>query len=224
MNNRVVVITGATGVLGKLTAHHFAAQGDSLALLSNDRGQLESLASELNLPSDRILIQVVDLLDAGVTRQAADVVLEKYKHVDVLIHLVGGWTGGKTITEAGAEDLTFMLNQHAWTTFHLFQAFTPGLASSREGRVLAITSPVTLNPAPKLGMFSAAKAAQENLVLTLAEELRETGVTANVIQVKSIDVKHSGKGTTPEEIVSAIHFLCSREAGKITGARIPLYR
>ncbi len=224
MTDRMVVITGATGVLGKLTAHTFAAQGDSLALLSTDQAQLESLARELNLSSDRILTRAVDLLDPGALQAAARVIVDKFDHVDVLIHLVGGWTGGKTITEAGADELSFMLNQHVWTTFNLFQSFTPHLVNSKHGRVIAVTSPVTINPAPKLGMYSAAKAAQENLVLTLAEELRETGVTANVIQVRAIDVKKTGKGTTPEEIVAAMTFLCGSGAGKISGARIPVYR
>ena len=224
MTDRVVVITGATGVLGMLTAQTFAAQGDALALLSIDQAQLDSLARGLNLPSDRILTLAVDLLDAQALQASAKAIIEKFDRVDVLIHLVGGWTGGKTLTEAGADELTSMLNQHVWTTFNLFQAFTPYLVNSKHGRVIAVSSPVTINPTAKLGIYAAAKSAQENLVLTLAEELRETSVTANVIQVKSIDVKRTGKGTTPEEIVSAIIFLCGSGAEKISGTRIPVYR
>ena len=85
-------------------------------------------------------------------------------------------------------------------------------------------SPSTVsNPPPKRGVYTAAKAAQENLVLTLAAELKDRGVTANIIQVYAIDVDNSGKGTTPDEIVAAILYLFSDEASKITGARIPLY-
>ena len=60
-------------------------------------------------------------------------------------------------------------------------------------------------------------------MLTLAQEFKESGLTANVIHVKSIDVKNEGKGTTPAEIVSAMQYLFSEEANKVTGARIPLY-
>ena len=74
-----------------------------------------------------------------------------------------------------------------------------------------------------MGAYAAAKSAQETLVLTLAEELREQGVTANIIQVKAIDVKGTGKGTSPQEIVAAMTYLCSDEAAKVTGARIPVY-
>jgi hypothetical protein len=46
---------------------------------------------------------------------------------------------------------------------------------------------------------------------------------ANIIQVRAIDVENKGIGTTPDEIVSAMTYLFSEEASKISGARIPLY-
>ena len=55
MKNRVIVITGATGVLGQLAAHTFAEGGASLALLSNDQDKLDTLARDLNLSDDHIL-------------------------------------------------------------------------------------------------------------------------------------------------------------------------
>ena len=58
---------------------------------------------------------------------------------------------------------------------------------------------------------------------TLAQELKENNVTANIIQVKAIDVENKGTGTTPDEIVSAIQYLSSEQAGKVNGAKIPLY-
>ncbi len=62
-------------------------------------------------------------------------------------------------------------------------------------------------------------------MLTLAAELKESSVTANIIQVRAIDVDGTRKGTgaSPHEIVAAMLYLFSDEAGKITGARIPLY-
>jgi NAD(P)-dependent dehydrogenase (short-subunit alcohol dehydrogenase family) len=72
-------------------------------------------------------------------------------------------------------------------------------------------------------VYTAAKAAQENLVLSLAAELKESNVTANIIQVRAIDTKREDKGATPEEIVAAMLYLFSEDAAKINGARIPLY-
>lgn len=220
MTDRVIVITGATGALGKLAAQTFASRGDSLALLSRNQAELDSLARDLNLPSDRILTRTVDLLDSQSLRDSSKAVEAKFGRVDVLIHLIGGWTGGKTIVETSVDDFSSMLNQHAWTTFHLFQAFIPHIAPN--GRVIIVSSPLANNPTAKMGAYAAAKSAQETLTLTLAEELREQGATANIVQVKSIDVKGTGKGTPPSEIVAKMEYLCSEEAANVTGTRIAL--
>jgi NAD(P)-dependent dehydrogenase (short-subunit alcohol dehydrogenase family) len=90
---------------------------------------------------------------------------------------------------------------------------------------MVVSASTVPNPPARRGIYTAAKAAQENLVLSLAAELGENGVTANIIQVRAIDVDASptGKGTTPEEIVAAMLYLFSDEAAKVNGARIPLY-
>jgi NAD(P)-dependent dehydrogenase (short-subunit alcohol dehydrogenase family) len=87
-----------------------------------------------------------------------------------------------------------------------------------------IVSSSTVPDAPaERGIYTATKAAQENLVLTIGAELKESGVTANIIQVKAIDVEGKGTGTTPNEIVAAMLYLFSDEAAKVNKARIPLY-
>jgi 3-oxoacyl-[acyl-carrier protein] reductase len=223
MDNKVVVITGATGALGSKAAHAFAARGHSLVLLDNDQTKLDALTRDLNLSAERILASVVDLRNGEAVRATADAVSARFGGIHALIHLVGGWVGGKPIAEAAVQDLDFMLAQHVWTTFHLFQAFTPQFLKKKWGRVLVVSASTVPNPPGNAGSYTAAKAAQENLVLTLAAELKDKGVTANIIQVRAIDVNNSGKGTTPEEIVAAMLYLFSEEASKITGARIPVY-
>ena len=218
-----ILITGATGALGAKTAHTFAASGHSLVLLDNDQTKLDALTRDLDLSADRILASVVDLRNGEAVRSAAGAVSAKFGAVHGLVHLVGGWVGGKTLMEAGADELESMLGQHVWTTFHLFQSFTPLLVKSRSGRVIVVSASTVPNPPGKTGVYTAAKAAQENLVLTLAAELKEQGVTANIIQVRAIDVGNTGKGTTPSEIVAAMQYLVSEEAAKVSGARIPLY-
>ena len=226
MNNslsKTIVITGATGVLGNKTAQAFAAGGHALALLAHDQDKLDSLVRDLNLSDERLFTFVVDLRNEQAVRDSAEAVSAKFGSVHALIHLVGGWTGGKTLPETSAEDLSAMLGQHVWTTYNLFHAFSPKLAESKWGRVITISPSTVSNPPAKRGVYNATKAAQENLVMTLAAELKESGVTANIIQVRAIDVENKGTGTTPDEIVAAMLYLFSEEAGKISGARIPLY-
>jgi len=223
--DKIIVITGATGALGNKTVHEFAECGYSLALLDYDQAKLDALVEELNLPEDRLFATVVDLRDGDMVQDAAEAVSKKFgvEAIHGLIHLVGGWTGGKTIADTPVSDLDGMLGQHVWTTFHLFRAFSPKLAASKWGRVITISPSTVANPPAERGVYNATKAAQENLVMTLAQELKDSGVTANIIQVHSIDVMNEGNGTTPAAIVATMQYLFSDQASKVNGAKIPLY-
>lgn len=223
MDNRVIVITGATGALGSKTAHTFAARGHALILLDNDQAKLDSLTRDLNLSAERLFAALVDLRNGDAVRATAEAVAARFGGIHALIHLVGGWVGGKTLVDSNPADLDFMLGQHVWTTFHLFQSFTPQLVKNQWGRVIVVSASTVPNPPGNTGIYTAAKAAQENLVLTLSAELKDKGVTANIVQVRAIDTTGSGKGTTPEEIVAAMMYLFSDEASRISGARIPVY-
>jgi NAD(P)-dependent dehydrogenase (short-subunit alcohol dehydrogenase family) len=220
---KTILITGATGGLGRRTAQAFAARENSLVLLDHNQDKLDALTRDLNLPAERLIASAVDLRDREAVRATAEAAAARFGGIHVLIHLVGGWVGGKTLVEAVARDLDFMLGQHVWTTFHLFQAFVPQLIKNEWGRVIIVSASTVPNPPGQTGIYTAAKAAQENLILTLAAELKGQGVTANIIQVRAIDVAAKGTGTTPDEIVAAMMYLFSEEASKVNGARIPLY-
>jgi NAD(P)-dependent dehydrogenase (short-subunit alcohol dehydrogenase family) len=125
-----------------------------------------------------------------------------------------------------------MLDQHVWTTWYLLQAFVPHLAASGRGRVIVVSTPMASRPAAKTGAYAAAKAAEEALILTLAQETKDQGVTANILQVRAIDIEHkrekepspaNAAWATPEEIAAAMLYLCSDEAGVVNGARLPLF-
>jgi len=224
MNERVFVITGSTGVTGKAAAREFAEYGASLVLLGTDSSKLDALVRDLNLPAARVLALTADLRKSDAVHSAAEAVIEKFGRVDGVVHLVGGWVGGRLISETPQDDFESMLDQHAWTTFHLFREFAPLLAKNKWGRVIVVSSPTATTPQGKASAYTAAKAAQENLVLNLAAELKEANVTANIIQVRSIDADERGKGTTPDEIVASMLYLCSDAASKVNGMRIPLFR
>lgn len=220
--HRVVVISGAAGATGWQAAKAFAQRGASLALLSRNQDKLDALARDLALPPQRILTRSVDLLDEAALRDSAEAVVAQFGRVHALIHLVGGWTGGATLAESNPGDLKSMLDQHVWTTYHLARAFVPVMQTEGWGRFIVVSSPFATAPAAKMGPYAIGKAAQETLALTLADEFKGTNLTANIIQVKAIDAQGQGKGTSPAEIVSAMLYLCSDEAGKINGARIPM--
>jgi NAD(P)-dependent dehydrogenase (short-subunit alcohol dehydrogenase family) len=226
MEGRAVVITGATGGLGRAAARAFAERGASLVVVGTSQERLDAVVAELGLPAARALAHRADLRDAAAAPALADATMARFGRLDVLLHLVGGWTGGKELVEAETADLAGMLDQHVWTTWHLLRAFLPRLIAGGWGRVVVVSAPVATQPAAKSGPYAAAKAAEEALVLTAAQESKGRGVTTNVVVVRSIDEEHARKpgssAATPEEIVAVMLYLCSEEGGMVTGARLPL--
>lgn len=231
-SNRVVVITGASGGLGRVVAEQFANRGAKVVLAGKNAERLETLGRSLGIPQDQWMSVVVDLTNEGAVNELLTKVLIKFGKVDILIHLVGGWIGGKPLGDVGIEDVSEMINQHIFSTFFVSQALMPTLIKNNWGRIIVISSPSAGIPPANNLPYSVAKAGQEALILTLSEELRGSGVTANIVRVKTIDVKHekelspSSKNavwTTPEEITDMILYLCSESAGMVNGARIPLY-
>jgi NAD(P)-dependent dehydrogenase (short-subunit alcohol dehydrogenase family) len=232
LENRTAVITGASGGLGSALARDLGAAGVNLALLERDPAKLAALVESLGLADARVLTQTVDLLDGAAARSAADAVLARYGRIDILLHVVGGWTGGKLLVDTAVDDLQSMLNQHVWTSFNVLQAFVPHLIKNGWGRIVMITAPAATRPSSKGSAYATGKAGQEALMLALSQELKGTGVTANLLQVRQIDGKRE-KATapraenswwsTPEELSAAVQYLLSDAAGSVNGATIPMH-
>jgi NAD(P)-dependent dehydrogenase (short-subunit alcohol dehydrogenase family) len=230
--DRVAIVTGATGALGRLVTGDLAGAGMRVGIVGSRIDRLEALAADLALPADRWLGHAANLSDPEAAQAAVDAVIARFGRVDILIHLVGGWAGGATIAELAPGDIATMLDQHLWTTFNVTRALVPHLVAGGWGRVVAISTPVAVTPTAKMAPYAIGKAAQEALLLTLAREVAGTGVTVNLLQVRKIDTEHArerdpspshASWTAPEEIVSAIRYLCTNEAGIVSGARIPLH-
>jgi NAD(P)-dependent dehydrogenase (short-subunit alcohol dehydrogenase family) len=230
--DRVVLITGATGGLGRVATARFAAEGARLALAGTDRGRLQALAAEIGLKPDRWTAAVGDLRDADDALRVVAEAAKRLGPVDVVLHCVGGWTGGKTVVELDPGELRSMLEQHLWTTLNVARAVVPSMTERGWGRIVGVSSPFASTPGARMSAYGVAKAGEEVLLGSLAREVGASGVTANVLVVRKIDVEHARETepsdknrswTTPEEIANAMVFLSSDESAAINGARIPLY-
>ena len=232
IENRIAVITGATGGLGRIVAKKFADQGMLLVLISTNGEKLQQLVGELNVEEDHILGLIADLSLSAAGNEITEKILARFGRIDILLHLVGGWDGGKPVVEVEREQVESMLQQHLWTTYHLAQSIIPVMTSNHWGRILVISSPVASSPGANLAPYVIGKAAQEALMLAIAQEVKGSRVTANIILVKTIDTRHereqrpdekNASWTTPEEIAATLLHLCINESSVINGARIPLY-
>ena len=221
MDDRVVVVTGATGDLGQAVARRFADLGARLALLARDEESCIGLAMSLPGATKRHRGIPVDLSDAVSAAAAADTVRERMGPASALLHLVGGYAGGTPFVDGDDEEFRHLLDLNLWSTVHALRAFLPDIAAAEHGRVVTVSTFVAGAPTAKHAAYAASKAAVEALTISVARDLAGTTATANVVVLRSIG---SEKPTDqrPEEIAAAMAFLCSREAGTINGQRIPL--
>jgi NAD(P)-dependent dehydrogenase (short-subunit alcohol dehydrogenase family) len=228
----VVLITGATGDLGRIASARFAAAGARLALAGTDAGRLAEAGVALGIAGERWVGAVGDLRSPDGAAAVMGAAIERFGRVDVLLHLVGGWTGGTQLVDVDPTVLRGMLDQHLWTTFHIARAVVPGMVERGWGRIVAISSPFAGTPGAGMSAYGVAKAAEEVLLGSLAREVAASGVTVNVLVVRTIDADHkrerepgpkNASSTTPEEIADVLVFLASDGAASVNGARIPLF-
>ena len=221
MGDRVVVITGATGKLGPVVAQRFAADGARLALLARDEESCIGVAMSLPGGPRRHLGVPVDLSDEASAIASADTVRERLGPASVLLHLVGGYAGGTPFADTTDDEWRDQIELNLWSTIHAVRAFLPDIASSKDGRIVTMSTFVAAAPTPKHAAYAATKAAVEALTISVARDLAGTSATANVVAIRAIG-GDKPTDTRPEEIAAAMAWLCTHEAGAVNGQRIPL--
>jgi NAD(P)-dependent dehydrogenase (short-subunit alcohol dehydrogenase family) len=232
LKGKVAVISGANGALGRITTKSFAEAGAKLVLLGRSSKNLDKMAAHFGINPADVLSIALDLGNIKETQKAASLAIDKFDRLDIFINLVGGWAGGKAVHETDIDEIDAMIHQHIRTSYSMVKAFLPPMLKNSWGRLLAVSSPHASQPPGHNSPFAIGKAGLEALMLSLAEELKASGVTSNLVLVETIDVKHerinnpsekNSSWSTPEEISATLLHLCTEEANNINGARIPLY-
>ena len=118
IQNKITVIAGVTGGLGRVVAREFAAQGAKLVLLGTNADRLTQLADELKLDPESYLTVAADLTQSGSAQKVFEAALAKFRRVDILFNFIGGWIAGKPVPEVPPEEVENMLAQHFWTSFN----------------------------------------------------------------------------------------------------------
>jgi NAD(P)-dependent dehydrogenase (short-subunit alcohol dehydrogenase family) len=191
MDGRTVVVTGATGGIGRATALGLAAMGAHLAITGRDRARTEDAAREIRTAGGaRVDVFVADLSSQTEMRRLADEVLQRLPRIDVLVNNVGGYWNTRHVTADGLEH-TFALNHLA--PFLLTNLLLERLKDSGPARVVTVSSNAQalgrIDFADLQGQrsYSGARAYNQsklaNVMFTyeLARRLGGTSVTANAL-------------------------------------------
>jgi NAD(P)-dependent dehydrogenase (short-subunit alcohol dehydrogenase family) len=224
LDGRVVAVAGAGGSLGPHVVARLKDAGATVAVTDRDEEKIAALGADD--------AQVVDLLDEGAARAWADGLTTRFGHVDGLAHLVGGWRGGTPIGEAPLEDWDLLHDLLIRTVQHTSRAFLPHLVASGRGRFVLVSSAQAQKPSSTNAAYGAAKAAAEAWTLALADELTESGGTANILVVNAI-VTPEMRAANPDkayktftdasDMADAIAFLVSDTAARMNGQRLALH-
>jgi NAD(P)-dependent dehydrogenase (short-subunit alcohol dehydrogenase family) len=231
LDGKVVAIAGAGGSLGPIVSALLAESGARLALAERTPDLARSCAAELDVGEDRCDTFAVDLLDPDATRGWAEHAAAKFGGIDALVHLVGGWRGGKPIAEAPVEDDEFLHALLVRSVQTASRAFLPYLVE-RAGRFVIVSSAQAQRPTSTNAAYASAKAAAEAWTLALADELAESGGTANIVVVNAI-VTPQMRAENPDkpyktftdasQIAEGIAFLLGDGGSKMNGQRLSLH-
>ncbi len=221
LSNKVVVVTGANGQLGRAVVAGIVQQGGKVALLDLATGET---------PPGGMSWQV-DLTSLAGMRDVLDAVSRHFGHIDGLVNVAGGF---RWQTFAASEDLAeweHMFRTNLMTCATACKAVLDHLQRNGGGRIVNIGAGAANKAASGMGAYAASKAGVARLTEALADELKSANVTVNAILPSIIDTPKNRadmpdadftRWVRPAEIASVVAFLLSDAASAVTGALIPV--
>ncbi len=228
MKGKQVLLTGGTGGLGLGVTPAVLARGAEVTIPYVSESEVTRLKGKLS-PTDleRVKFVSVNLFDEGAVKQ----LIESMPRVDVLIHLVGGFSMGKTPEysyERWRKDFDLNVN----TTFLVCKYSLIRMLETGYGRIVTVGSKGVEQPGAMLAAYCASKSAVVALTKSIADETKGTGITANSVLPSLIDTptnreamgeENADAWVKPESLAQTICFLASEEAKDLRGAAVAVY-
>jgi NAD(P)-dependent dehydrogenase (short-subunit alcohol dehydrogenase family) len=230
--DQIVIVTGAVGNLGAVTARAFQAAGAKTVLVDRSPNGLRAAFPELADSRDHYLAAGIDLADPASLARLMDQTLARFGRVDALINTVGGWRGGKPVHETSPADWDFLFNVNLRTTLNCCTAVVPQMLRQKSGKIVNAASRDALAGNAGDAAYSASKSAVLRLTESLASELKASNINVNCVLPSTIDTPQNrtampnedfARWVEPAAIADVILFLASDAARAINGAAIPVY-
>ncbi len=242
LEDRVILLTGASHGVGEALAWGLAREGASLAVVSRHRSEIEALAGELGKLGSDVLPLAADVSQRDQVEAMVEATLGHFGHIDVLVNAAGiqGPPGLAWEVDPGQWVRTIEINLVG--TFLCCRAVLPSMVARRYGTIINVSSGAGRDPMPNYSGYSASKAGVSHFTRTLAEELKPYGVNANAIGVWGVTrlwhqvagdgvaggprsqgvraMLETGIRPQPEENVALVVFMASPAARHITGQYI----
>jgi len=238
LDGRVAVITGASKGLGKAMALALGAAGASIALVSRNIEQLNQVGRAVKDAGGEARVFQADVSEEDQVRKLERDVLGAFGKVHILINNAG-INIRKPLVEFTLEEWRRVLDTNLTSVFLMCRSFIPGMKGAGYGRVLNMTSTMSWVSLPGRAAYSASKAALLGVTRALALELAPDAITVNAIspgpfgtEMNTVLMQNPemnqqflskiplGRWGRVEEIGQLALYLCSEDAGFITGTDI----
>ena len=226
--NKTVMVTGASGNLGRAVANTFAQYGANLVLVDLQR---ESLAQVFGPEDDQRLFAPANLLDQDQVAAAVALAIGRFARIDVLCNVAGGFRMGTPVHETPDQDWNFLFDLNARSMLHLVRAVVPRMIDGGRGKIINVGAYAALKGIVRMGAYCAAKDVVIRLTETMAAELRDSNINVNCVLPSIIDTPENraampdadpNRWVSPEALADVIAFLASDGARAIHGAAIPV--
>src|SRR5919199_1456683 len=232
LQDRVAVITGGTGVLGRAVSRLFVAEVARVAVPYRNDEDAQALRAELGARAGALLAERVDATDGAALTDFIAGAVAVFGHLDALVNVIGGFAGGRPLHETDEATWDHMLDLNLRSVYLACHAAVPHLLRTGRGAIVNVSSRAAVVPTPNFSAYAVSKAGVVTLTSVLALELKDHGITVNAVLPGTIDTPNNRAGarpeeiarwTKPEEIARVIRWLCSDEAAIVSGAAIPVY-
>ncbi|MCH4216634.1 MAG: SDR family NAD(P)-dependent oxidoreductase, partial [Prevotella sp.] len=182
MNQKIVLVTGATSGIGKACARKFAQGGYDLILTGRKADQLKALAEELRQEGVKTKILVFDVRDRAAARKAVESLEDQWKQIDVLINNAGLALGLDKEYQGNPEDWDVMIDTNVKGLLTMTRLIVPGMVSRNHGHVINIGSVAGDAAYAGGNVYCATKAAVKALTDGLRIDVADTCVRVTDIK------------------------------------------
>lgn len=231
--NKVAIVTGASGTIGRSVACRLALEGAVVIITGRNESKLKEVKSEINNGYGISEYVVADILKENEVENLFNQVISKYGKLDYLVNVAGGGSRDKMagLDEQSMDVVRSVIETNLMGTMTCCKYAGREMKKRGEGRIVNTSSIVGVRGLARYSEYAATKAAVTSFTQSLAMELGKWGITVNVVSpgivqrgVVADDALSRIQSTnflnpfgTPEDIANMIAFLLSDEASFITG-------